>query len=56
MYDKLSAGIAKDGFNRVSTYGGGKIELNKHRILTLTAVPYKRRAAGQSFTWYERTT
>lgn len=47
---------AKDGFNRVSTYGDGKIELNKHRILTLTAVPYRRRAAGQSFTWYERTT
>jgi hypothetical protein len=47
---------AKDAFNRVSTYGDGKIELNKHRVLTLTAVPYKRRAASQSFTWYERTT
>jgi hypothetical protein len=47
---------AKDGFDRVSTYSDAKIELNKHRVLTLTAVPYKRRAAGQSFTWYERTT
>lgn len=46
---------AKDAFNRLSTYGDGKIELNKHRILTLTAVPYRRRAASQSFTWYERS-
>jgi hypothetical protein len=47
---------AKDAFNRLSTYGDGKVELNKHRVLSLTAVPYRRRAAGQAFTWYERTT
>lgn len=46
---------AKDGFDRVSTYGKGRITLGEHRVLTLTALPYRRRSAGKSFTWYRRS-
>ena len=45
---------AKDGFERISTYDSGEVTLNKHRQLTLTAIPYRRRSAGRGFTWYER--
>ncbi len=43
------------GFDRVSTYGSATIKLEHHRILVLTAVPYRRRAASRDFTWYQRT-
>lgn len=46
---------AKDGFDRVSTYGIGRISLGEYRLLTLTALPYSRRSAGRGFTWYERS-
>lgn len=47
---------AKDGFDRVSTYGGGTMRLGEHRVLTLTALPYRRQLAGRAFTWYTKTT
>ena len=42
------------GFDRISTYGSGSMTLGKHRILDLTAIPYRRRSAGRRFTWYQR--
>ena len=45
---------AQDGFDRVSTYGNGTINLGKHRVLTTTALPYRTRSASKRFTWYER--
>jgi hypothetical protein len=50
--EALSAGA--DGFDRVSTYGGGDVRLGTQRVLTSTAVPYKRRSASRHYTWYER--
>jgi hypothetical protein len=46
---------AKDGFDRVSTYGTGTIKLGEHRTLTATAIPYTRKSSSRHFTWYERT-
>lgn len=46
--------IAEDGFERVSTYGTETIKLQEHRILVPTAIPYRRKSAARSFTWYER--
>jgi hypothetical protein len=45
---------AADGFERVSTYGAGTVRLGEQRILTATAIPYRRRSASRHFTWYER--
>jgi hypothetical protein len=45
---------ADNGFDRVSTYGSGGVRLGEHRILTATAIPYRRRSASRHFTWYER--
>jgi hypothetical protein len=45
---------ADDGFDRVSTYGSGPVRLGEHRILTATAIPYRRRSASRHFTWYQR--
>ena len=45
---------ARDGFERISTYGAGTVKLNEHRILTPTAIPYMRRSAARNFTWYQR--
>ena len=45
---------AADGFDRLSTYGPGKIRLGEHRVLTATAIPYRRRSSSRHFTWYER--
>lgn len=47
---------AKDGFDRISTYGRGTVKIGEHRVIPLTAIPYRRRSAGRSFTWYERST
>lgn len=44
----------RNGFERVSTYGSGSLRLGEHRVLTSTAVPYRRRSASRHFTWYER--
>jgi hypothetical protein len=46
---------AKDGFDRVSTYGQGALTLGKHRVFIPSAVPYRRLTAAKRFTWYERT-
>jgi hypothetical protein len=46
---------ATDGFERISTYGTGTVRLGEHRVLTATAIPYRRRSASRHFTWYERT-
>ena len=46
--------LAKDGFDRVSTYGSGTLKLGEHRILQDTALPYRRRAASRHSTWYRR--
>ncbi len=43
---------AKNGFDRISTYGDGRIQLGLHRILVETALPYRRVSAGRGFTWY----
>jgi hypothetical protein len=45
---------AKDGFDRVSTYGEGTIRLGEQRVLVPVAVPYRRRGASRHYTWYER--
>jgi hypothetical protein len=45
---------AKDGFDRISTYGGGAVTFGKHRVLVSSAIPYRRRGAAKRFTWYER--
>lgn len=46
---------ARDGFDRVSTYGAGTVKLGEHRVLTATAIPYKRKTSSRHFTWYERS-
>jgi hypothetical protein len=46
---------AKDGFDRISTYGSGTITLGKHRILTSSAVAYRLHSSAKRFTWYKRT-
>lgn len=43
---------AKDGFDRISTYGMGSVRLGEHRVLVPTAIPYRRHSAGRNFTWY----
>jgi hypothetical protein len=45
---------AKDGFDRISTYGEGTMNLGRYRVLATTALPYKVRSAGRRFTWYQR--
>ena len=45
----------RNGFDRVSTYGDGSITLQKHRVLDLTAIPYRRVSASRRFTWYRHT-
>jgi hypothetical protein len=44
----------RNGFNRISTYGEGTINLDKHRVFAPSAIPYRRRSAGKRFTWYDR--
>ena len=45
---------ARDGFDRISTFGDGNMRLGEHRVLVPTLVPYSRRSSSRSFTWYER--
>ncbi len=45
---------ARDGFDRISTYGSGTVRLGEHRVLTATAIPYTRKTSSRHFTWYER--
>lgn len=45
---------AKDGFDRISTYGSGKIELGKHRILKETVIPYSFVKSSKYFTQYKK--
>ena len=46
--------MAKDGFERISTYHSGDVKLGEHRILQPTLLPYERTAAGRHFTRYRR--
>lgn len=46
---------AKDGFDRISTYGNGKIELGKHRVLVKTVLPYKFKQSSKHFTHFEKS-
>lgn len=45
----------KDGFDRISTYGKGKIELGKHRVLVKTLIPYKFKQSSRYFTQFIKT-
>ncbi len=45
---------ARDGFDRVSTYGSGTIKLGEHRVLKATAIPYAPKSSSRHFSWYER--
>ncbi|MFQ5753387.1 MAG: hypothetical protein ACE5HI_15455 [bacterium] len=45
----------KDGFDRISTYGKGKIELGKHRILVKTLIPYQFKQSSRYFTQFIKT-
>lgn len=45
---------AKDGFNRISTYGTGTIQLSKHRVLIKTLIPYKFKQSSRHFTQYKK--
>lgn len=45
---------AKDGFDRISTYGSGTIKLGEHRILTQTVIPYSFERSSRHFTQYKK--
>lgn len=45
---------AKDGFDRISTYGSGTIKLGEHRILKETVVPYIFERSSRHFTQYKK--
>lgn len=45
---------AKDGFDRISTYGAGKIQLGKHRVLEKTLIPYRFKQSSRHFTQYQK--
>jgi len=44
----------KDGFGRISTYGSGKVELGKHRILRETVIPYSFVQSSKHFTQFKK--
>jgi hypothetical protein len=46
---------AKDGFDRVSTYGEKDVVLGKHRVLVRTAVPYRFVKSSSRFTQFKKT-
>ncbi len=45
---------AKDGFDRISTYGSGTVKLGEHRILVKTLIPYRFVQSSKHFTQYEK--
>ena len=45
---------AKDGFDRISTYGPGTVKLGEHRILVKTLIPYRFVQSSKHFTQYEK--
>jgi len=45
---------AKDGFDRISTYGAGDITLGKHRVLVKTLIPYYFSKSSKHFTQYKK--
>lgn len=45
---------AKDGFDRISTYGSGTIKLGEHRILVKTVIPYGFVQSSKHFTQYKK--
>lgn len=54
--DDLGETNSSDLFDRVNTYGGKTIELNKHRILRQFLVPYRVRKESSRYTFYVRGT
>lgn len=44
----------KNGFDRISTYSSGTIQLNKHRVLVKTLIPYSFKRSSRYFTQYEK--
>lgn len=45
---------AKDGFDRISTYGSGTVKLGEHRILVKTVIPYSFVQSSKHFTQYKK--
>jgi hypothetical protein len=45
---------AKDGFDRISTFGQGTIKLNQHRLLVQTLLPYRFERSSKHFTQYKK--
>ena len=45
---------AKNGFDRISTYGSGTVKLGEHRILVKTLIPYPFVQSSKHFTQYEK--
>ncbi|MFH1897758.1 MAG: hypothetical protein ABH886_05905 [Candidatus Desantisbacteria bacterium] len=45
---------AKDGFDRISTYGTGDIKLGKHRVLVKTIIPYRFQQSSRHFSQYKK--
>lgn len=46
---------AKDGFDRINTYGSGKITLGEHRVLVKSIIPYTFVKSSKHFTIYKKT-
>lgn len=45
---------AKDGFDRISTYGDGTVKLGEHRILQRTLIPYSFKKSSKHFTLFQK--
>ncbi len=45
---------AKNGFERVSTYGKGTVKLGEHRVLVRTLIPYTFVSSSRQFTRYKK--
>ena len=43
---------ARDGFDRISTYGSRPLNLSEHRVLIPTLIPCLQVQAARGFTWY----
>ncbi len=44
----------KNGFERISTYSSGKVELGKHRVLKETVIPYRFVQSSKHFTQFKK--
>ena len=43
---------ARDGIDRISTYGSRPLNLSEHRVLIPTLIPCFQVQAARGFTWY----